>query len=547
MAMPQLSGQPILILKEGATRTRGREAQRANIMAARIVSEALKTSLGPRGMDKMLVDSIGEVTVTNDGATVLKEIAVEHPAAKMMVEVAKTQDQEVGDGTTTAVVIAGELLSRAQALMEKGVHPTILVDGFTVACEMARSYLDEIAVRVKPTDRRILTKVAEAAMATKTLAGEKDMLAEIAAEAVLAVADKKGDKYIVDIDDVKVEKKAGGSLSDTRLVKGIVVDKEIVHARMPKRVEKAKIAMIIKPFEIEKPEFDSKLSIENPEQLEAFISREEKLLEEMVEKLASTGANVLFCQRGIDDAAQYYMAKRGILATRRVKVADMERLAKATGGKVVTEVDHIQESDLGYADVVEEVKVGKDRMLFVEGCKNPRSVTIMVRGGNERMVYEAERAIHDAICVVRDVVQEPRIVAGGGAPEAEVARRLRDYARKTPGRLQLPILAFAEALESIPMILAENAGLDPIDVLVEMRARHDKGEVWSGIDPVKGKVVDMYKIGIYEPLSVKRQALLSATEAANMIIRIDDLIAVGKSKSEAPSKGSEEGAGEEES
>ncbi|MBS7625576.1 TCP-1/cpn60 chaperonin family protein [Candidatus Bathyarchaeota archaeon] len=545
--MPQLSGQPILILKEGATRARGREAQRANIMAARIVSEALKTSLGPRGMDKMLVDSIGEVTVTNDGATVLKEMSVEHPAAKMMVEVAKTQDQEVGDGTTTAVMIAGELLSRAQALMEKGVHPATLVEGFTVACEKARSYLDGISVRVKPTDKEMLRKIAEVAMATKTLADEKDMLAEIASEAVLAVAEKKDDKYIVDIEDVKVEKKAGGSLSNTKLVKGIVVDKEIVHARMPKRVEKAKIAMIIKPFEIEKPEFDSKLSIENPAQLEAFVSREEKLLEEMVDKLASTGANVLFCQRGIDDAAQYYMAKRGILATRRVKVADMERLAKATGGKVVTEVAHLQESDLGYADVVEEVKVGKDRMLFVEGCKNPRSVTIMVRGGNERMIYEAERAIHDAICVIRDVVQEPRIVAGGGAPEAEVARRLRDYARKTPGRLQLPILAFAEALESIPMILAENAGLDPIDILVEMRARHDKGEIWSGIDPVKGKVVDMYKTNVYEPLSVKRQALLSATEAANMILRIDDLIAVGKSKSETPSKGSEEGAGEEES
>ncbi|MBS7628781.1 TCP-1/cpn60 chaperonin family protein [Candidatus Bathyarchaeota archaeon] len=545
--MPQLSGQPILILKEGATRARGREAQRANIMAARIVSEALKTSLGPRGMDKMLVDSIGEVTVTNDGATVLKEMSVEHPAAKMMVEVAKTQDQEVGDGTTTAVMIAGELLSRAQALMEKGVHPATLVEGFTVACEKARSYLDGISVRVKPTDKEMLRKIAEVAMATKTLADEKDMLAEIASEAVLAVAEKKDDKYIVDIEDVKVEKKAGGSLSNTKLVKGIVVDKEIVHARMPKRVEKAKIAMIIKPFEIEKPEFDSKLSIENPAQLEAFVSREEKLLEEMVDKLASTGANVLFCQRGIDDAAQYYMAKRGILATRRVKVADMERLAKATGGKVVTEVAHLQESDLGYADVVEEVKVGKDRMLFVEGCKNPRSVTIMVRGGNERMIYEAERAIHDAICVIRDVVQEPRIVAGGGAPEAEVARRLRDYARKTPGRLQLPILAFAEALESIPMILAENAGLDPIDILVEMRARHDKGEIWSGIDPVKGKVVDMYKTNVYEPLSVKRQALLSATEAANMTLRIDDLIAVGKSKSETPSKGSEEGAGEEES
>ncbi|MGQ9542627.1 MAG: thermosome subunit beta [Candidatus Bathyarchaeia archaeon] len=545
--MPQLSGQPILILKEGSTRRRGRETQRANIMAARLISEAVKTSLGPRGMDKMLVDSIGEVTVTNDGATVLKEINVEHPAAKMMVEVAKTQDQEVGDGTTTAVVIAGELLSRAQTLMEKGIHPSILVESFTVACEKARHFLEEIAIKVKPTDRRVLAKIAEVAMATKTLAGERGRLAEIAAEAVLAVADKRDEKLIVDIEDVKIEKKAGGSISDTRLVKGLVVDKEIVHARMPKRVEDAKIALIVKPFEIEKPEFDSKLSIENPEQLEAFMKREEKLLEEMVEKLASTGANVLFCQRGIDDSAQYYMARKGILATRRVKVADMERLAKATGGRVVTEVTYIQEGDLGHAEVVEEVKVGKDRMLFVEGCKNPRAVTIMIRGGNERMVYEAERAVHDAICVVRDVVQEPKIVAGGGAPEVEVARRLRDYAKKIPGRLQLGILAFAEALESIPVILAENAGLDPIDILVEMRSRHGKGEVWSGIDPVKGRITDMYRIGVYEPLSVKRQALLSATEAANMILRIDDLIAVGKAKTETPSKGSEEGAGEEES
>lgn len=547
MAFPQLSGQPVLILKEGATRTRGRETQRTNVMAARIIAEAVRSSLGPKGMDKMLVDSFGDVTVTNDGATILKEMEVDHPVAKMMVEVAKTQDQEVGDGTTTAVVLAGELLNRAQSLMEKGVHPSIIVDGFSSAFEKAKQYLDEIAIKVEPSDRRILRRVADVAMATKLLTGDKERLASLVIDAILAVAEQRSGKYTVDIEDVKVEKKAGGSISDTRLIKGLVVDKEVVHARMPKRVDDAKIALIIKPFEIEKPEFDSKLSVETPEQLEAFIQKEEQLLEEMVERLSGVGTNVLLCQRGIDDAAQHYMAKKGILAVRRVKVSDIERLAKATGGRIVTEVADLERSDLGYAKVVEERKIGDDRMLFIEGCKNPKAVTIFVRGGTERIVNEAERAFHDALCVVRDVVREPKIAAGGGAPEAEVAKRLRNYARRTSGREQLAIMAFADALEVIPMALAENAGLDPVDILVELRARHDKGQIWAGVDPFKGTIRDMRQAGVLEPLSVKGQAIASASEAASMILRIDDMIAVGKAGgAPTPPKAPEEGSSEAE-
>ncbi len=547
MALPQLSGQQILVLKEGSTRSRGREAQRANVIAVRAISEVVRSSLGPKGMDKMLVDAFGDITVTNDGATILKEMEVEHPVAKMMVDVAKTQDQEVGDGTTTAVVLAGELLSKAQSLMEKGVHPSIIVEGYATALEKSRGWLDEIAIKVNPSDKKMLRRIADVAMATKFLTEEKERLASIVVDAVLAVAELKSGKYTVDIEDVKVEKKPGGGISDTRLIKGLVVDKEVIHGRMPKRVENAKIALVIKPFEIEKTEFDSKLSVETPEQLEAFIKKEDKLLEEMVDKLSEAGSKVLLCQRGIDDMAQHYMARRGILAARRLKVSDMERLAKATGARIVTEATGLSPSDLGYAKLVEERKIGEDRMLFIEGCKDPKAVTIFIRGGTERIVNEAERAIHDALCVVRDVIQEPKIVAGGGSPESEVARRLREYARKTSGREQLAILAFAEALESIPMALAENAGLDPVDILVDLRARHEKGQTWAGVDTTKGGVGDMYKLGVLEPMSVKRQALASAGEASSMIMKIDDMIAVGKLTGGAPpSKTPEEGAGETE-
>jgi thermosome len=548
MSAPQLSGQPILVLKESATRTEGRDAQRANVSAARVLGELVRSSLGPKGMDKMIVDSFGDITITNDGATILKEMDIEHPAAKMMVEVAKTQDQEVGDGTTTAVVLASELLGKAQTLMEKGVHPNVIIEGFSTAFDMATKYLDKIAIKIQSNDKIMLRKIAEVALSTKLVGEQRKLLANLVVDAVLAVAEMKSGKYVVDIEDVKIEKKAGGSVSDTRLIKGLVIDKEVVHTRMPKHIDNAKIALIIKPLEIEKTEFDSKLSIASPDQLESFIKKEENILEEMVNRLHEVGANVLMCQRGIDDVAQHFMSKRGILAIRRVKTSDMEHLAKATGAKVITEVNHLESTDLGHSKLVEERKIGDDKMIFIEGCKNPKAVTMFIRGGTERIINEAERAIHDAICVVRDVVQEPKIVAGGGSPEAEVAKRLREYARKISGRSQLAMFSFSDALESIPMTLAENAGLDPVDILVDLRSKHDKGQIWAGIDSLKGKVRDISQIGVYEPMAVKRQAIASSTEAATMILKIDEMIAVGKSEGgPMPPTPPEEGAGEDES
>jgi thermosome len=542
---PELAGTPILILKEGTSRSRGREAQHANITAAKIIAETVKSSLGPKGMDKMLVDSFGDVTITNDGATILDEIDVQHPAAKMMVEVAKTQDDEVGDGTTTAVVLAGELLTKAEELIDKDVHPTVIVDGYRVAAEKALEFLEKIGIKVNPTDKEVLKKIAKVSVASKLLSEYKDYIADLTVDAILQVAEKTPEGYKVDIDDVKVEKKAGESLVDTKLVKGIVLDKEVVHPGMPKRVEDAKIALLNCPLEIEKTEMDAKINIETPEQMDAFLKEEERMLQEMVEKIAKAGANVVICQKGIDDMAQHFLAKKGILAVRRAKESDMEKLAKATGGKIVTNLDDLTLNDLGFAKIVEERKVADDKMTFVEGCKNPKAVTILVRGGAERIVNEAERAIHDALCVVRDVVRDPRIVAGGGAAEAEVARSLRQHAEKLAGKEQLAVLAFAEALETIPMTLAENAGLDPIDIITELRAKHDKGEKWAGIDVFSGKVADMGKIDIYEPLAVKMQVIKSASEAATMILRIDDVIAASKTKEEkGPPKGPEE-SGEE--
>ncbi|MEM2902284.1 MAG: thermosome subunit beta [Candidatus Bathyarchaeia archaeon] len=544
-AAPELSGQPILILKEGTSRATGREAQHANIMAAKIIAEAVKSSLGPKGMDKMLVDSFGDVTITNDGATILDEIEVQHPAAKMMVEVAKTQDDEVGDGTTTAVVLTGELLSKAEDLIGKDIHPTIVVDGYRNAADKALKVLEEIAIKVNPTDRESLKKIAQIAVASKLLSEYKDYVSNLAVDAVLQVAEKTEEGYKIDIDDVKVEKKAGGAITDTKLVRGVVLDKEVVHPGMPKRVDKAKIALLNCPLEVEKTEMDAKINIESPDQMNAFLQEEENMLRNMVEKIAGSGANVVLCQKGIDDVAQHFLAKKGILAVRRVKESDMDKLAKATGGKIVTNIDDLTSKDLGEAELVEERKVADDKMTFVEGCKNPRAVTILVRGGTERIVDEAERAIHDALCVVRDVVRDPRIVAGGGAPEAETARRIREHAETLAGKEQLAVQAFADALEAIPLTLAENSGLDPIDTITELRARHDKGEVWAGIDPFGGKVEDMAKKDVYEPLAVKVQVVKSASEAATMILKIDDVIAASKMKEEkGPSKGPEEG-GEE--
>jgi thermosome len=542
----ELVGQPVILLKEGTTRAQGREAQHANIAAARIVAESVKSSLGPKGMDKMLVDSFGDVTITNDGATILDEMDVQHPAAKMMVEVAKTQDDEVGDGTTTSVVLAGELLRKAEELIEKDVHPTIIVDGYRTAADKALEFLNEIAIKIDPMDRTILKKIASVSLATKLLAEDREYMADLAVKAITQVAEKVPEGYKVDIDDVKVEKKPGESLTDTTLIQGVLLDKEIVHPGMPKSIGEAKIALINAPLEVEKTEFDAKINIENPDQMKAFLDEEEKMLRGMVDKIVSSGANVVICEKGIDDVAQHFLAKKGVIAVRRVKQSDMDKLAKATGGRIVTSIDDLRPSDLGYAKLVEERKVADDKMTFIEGCKNPKSMTILVRGGTERIVDEAERALHDALSVVKDVVVDPRIVAGAGAPETEVARRLRVFAEKLSGREQLAVLAFAEALESIPMILAENAGLDPIDMLVELRARHDRGEIWAGIDPFQGKVVDASSIDVYEPLAVKVQVLKSASEAATMILRIDDVIAASRKEEKgAPPKGPEE-KGEEE-
>ena len=548
-ATPELAGTPVLILREGSTRERGRGAQHANITAARIVAEAVKSALGPKGMDKMLVDSFGDVTITSDGHTILKEMDIQHPAAKMMVEVAKTQDDEVGDGTTTAVVIAGELLGKAEDLIEKNVHPTVIIDGYRKAADKALETLEKIAISVKPTDKESLKKVAVTSMASKLVAENREHLAEIAASAVLSVAQEVEGQYKVDIDDIMVEKKPGESLTDTKLISGLVIDKEVVHPGMSKRAEKAKIALLDCALEVEKTEFDAKINIESPEQMEAFLQEEENMLKDMVHKIVKTGANVLICQKGIDDMAQHFLARKGMLALRRAKKSDMEKLAKATGGKVVTNLEDMTEKDLGYAELVEERKIGDDKMTFIEGCKNPRSVAILIRGGTERIVEEAERSIHDALCVARDVVQEPKIVAGGGAPELEVARAIKEYAEGLPGKEQLAVQCYAEALEIVPTTLGENAGLDPIDILSELRARHEEGETWAGVGVHEGKVKDMKELEVFEPLSVKKQIIKSATEAASMILKIDDVIAAGKMKAPPmPPKGPPgeglEGAGE---
>jgi len=536
-----ISGQPVLILKEGSQRTVGREAQRSNISAAKIVADVVRSSLGPKGMDKMLVESFGDITITNDGAIILKEMDIQHPIAKMMVEVAKAQDDEVGDGTTTAVVLAGELLTKAEELIDKEIHPTVIVDGYQKASEKALDLIKQLALKVQPTDKQMLKHVAEVSQSGKSLREYSDRISDLSIDAVLQIAEKTETGFKAEVDDIKIEKKTGQSTNDTSLIKGIVLDKEVVHSGMPKRVENAKIALLNCPLEVEKTEFDAKINITEPEQMKAFLDEEEKILRDMVEKVAKAGANVLICQKGIDDIAQHFLAKKGILAIRRASEKDMEKLAKATGGKVGTNMDDLTSQHLGSAQLVEERKVADDKMTFIEGCKDPKAVTILVRGGTERMIDETERSIHDALCVVRDVVRDPRVVAGGGAVEIEVASNLRRWAQGLSGREQLAVLSFAEAMEGVTMALAENAGLDPIDMLAELRSHHDKGEKWAGIDIFEGKVGDLSKMNIYEPVVVKEQAVKSATEAATMILKIDDVIAAGKPREAGPPKGPEKG------
>lgn len=536
---------PVIILREGTQRTRGRDAQLNNIMVAKVIAEAMRSSLGPRGMDKMLVDSFGDVTITSDGATILKEMEVEHPVAKMLVEVAKAQDAEVGDGTTTVVVLAGELLAKAEELIEKEVHPSIIIDGYKKAAVKALEVYDQIAIPVSIEDKETLKKIAKTAMFAKVVSEDADYLAGIVVDAVLRVAERVDGKWTIDLDNIKLEKKEGQSIRDTSIIDGIVLDKEVVHPGMPRLIHNARIAVLDCPLEIEKTEFDAKLHIETPEQMKAFMEQEEQMLKEMVDKIAAAGANVVVCQKGIDDVAQHFLARRGILAVRRVKRSDIEKVAKATGARIITRIEEISEKDLGRAKLVEERRVGEDRMVFIEGCENPKAITILIRGGTKRLVDEAERSIKDALNVVKDVLVEPKIVAGGGAPETEVSLALRDYAKTLPGKEQLAVEKFAEAVEIVPAQLAENAGLDPIEAIVNLRAKHKEGQRWAGINVFEGKIDDMYKLNVLEPVLVKKQTIKSAVEAAAMILRIDDIIAASRLE-EKGGKGKEEKKEEEE-
>jgi thermosome len=530
-------GMPVLILKEGASQTKGRDAQKNNIAAAKLIAQVVKTSLGPRGMDKMLVDGLGDVTITNDGATILKEIDVQHPAAKMMVEISKATDNEVGDGTSSVVVLAGALIEKAEELITKDVHPTIIVDGYRKSALKAIEIFNHLAQKIDGGNKSELIKVARTSMQTKLVSKESTELSEVVVNAALQVSEQNESGYVVDIDDVKVEKKAGGSLRDTKLIKGIVLDKEVVHGGMPKRVEKAKIALINSALEIEKTEFDAKININSPDQMKMFLEEENRMLKSMVDKIISSGANVAICQKGIDDVAQHYLAKSNVLAVRRVKESDMTKLSRATGARIVNNLEDLGSKDLGAADLVEERKVETDKWVFIEGCKHPKAVTILIRGGSQRVVDEAERSVHDALSVTKDVMEKPLIVAGGGSPESYVAGKLRDWSSTLSGREQLAADKFAESLEVIPLALAENAGMDPIDTLTELRSKQTKGSKWSGIDARSGKIVDMSKLDIVEPLSVKEQIIKSATEVASMILRIDDVIASSKSGAGGPPGG----------
>ncbi|HKU33885.1 MAG TPA: thermosome subunit beta [Candidatus Nitrosotalea sp.] len=516
---------PVLVLKESALQQKGRDAQKNNIAAAKLVAELVRTSLGPRGMDKMLVDSLGDVTITNDGATILKEIDVQHPAAKMMVEISKTVDTEVGDGTTSSVVFAGSLLAKAEELLEKDVHATVIIEGYQAASEKALALLQELAKSVSPNEKDVLLKVAKTSMESKLISEDSDMLSKLVVDAILQVTEKEEKGNKVDLDNVKVEKKAGGSIRNTQLIKGIVLDKEVVHSGMPTKIEKAKIALLNSALEIEKTEMSAEIRITDPTQMQMFLEEENRMLKSMVDKIHEIGANVLICQKGIDDIAQHYLAKQGILSVRRVKESDMTKLAKATGGRISSNIDDMTSKDLGSAETVEQKKVETEKWVFVEGCKNPRAITVLIRGGSQRVVDEVDRSLHDSLMVVKDVIEKPAVVAGGGAPEEFLSSNLKEWADRFEGREQLAIKKYAEALEIIPLTIAENAGMDPINTMVTLRAKQSQGKKWTGIDARNTRVADMYSLDIIEPVAVKEQIIKSATEAACMILRIDDVIA----------------------
>jgi thermosome len=517
--------QPIIVLKEGTKRESGKGAQSNNIQAARAISEAVKSTLGPKGMDKMLVDSMGDVVVTNDGATILKEIDVEHPAAKMIVEVAKSQDEECGDGTTTAVVLTGELLKEAGNLLEKNIHPTVITGGFQLAAKKATEVLHKMAIDIKPNDKQTLIHIAETSMASKGASSEKTVLAKIVVDAVTNVVEKRGNKSIVDLDNIQIQKKQGGGINTTEIIEGIILDKERVHEGMPALIKNAKIALVNVALEVKKTEVDARIQIQDPTQLQAFLDEEEGMIRKMVEKIKKSGANVLICQKGVDDIAQHFLAKAGIYTVRRAKKSDMEKLAKATGGKIVSNLDDLSTADLGNAGMIEERKIGDDKMTFVTQCKNPKAVSIMIRGTTEHVTDELERALHDALSVVKVGIEDGKMTPGGGAAAIAISMALRDYAPTVGGRQQMAIESFADAVEVIPKTLAENAGLDPIDMILDIRNAHSKGKSHSGINVLEGKVDDMLKYHVIEPLRVSLQELSASSEAATMILRIDDVIA----------------------
>ncbi|MDH3501387.1 MAG: thermosome subunit beta [Nitrosopumilus sp.] len=536
-------GVPVIVLKEGSKQSRGRDAQRNNIHAAKLIAEIIQTSLGPRGMDKMLVDSIGDITITNDGATILKEIDVQHPAAKMMVEVAKATDSEVGDGTTSSVVLAGALLEKAESLIDDEIHSVIIADGYKKASRKAIEFLNEIAIKVEPKNKEILKKIAHTSMQTKLVSLEATDLAMLAVDAVLSVMEEKNGSFKVNLDNIKIEKKTGGSISDSELVSGIILDKEIVHSGMPRRIENAQIALISEALEIKKTEFEAKLNISSPNQIKSFMEEESQLLKDMVNKIKSTNANVVLCQKGIDDIIQHYMSKEGILAVRRIKESDMSKLAKSTGGRIVGSVNDLNNTDLGSAQNVEEKRIEEDNWVFIEGCKNPKAISILIRGGSKRVIDEADRSMHDALMVVKDVIENPKIVYGGGSPEAYVALKLRDWAKSLSGREQLAVEKFADAMESIPIALARNAGMNPIDSITQLRSKQNNGERFTGVDVINGVITNFEKLGVVEPLKVKEQIIKSATETANMILRIDNVIAVSRSVPSEPPQGMPPGGG----
>jgi thermosome len=528
-----IGGQPVLILSEGTMRNRGKDAQKNNIAAARVVSDAVRSTLGPKGMDKMLVDSLGDVVITNDGATILDEMQIEHPAAKMMVEVAKTQDKNVGDGTTTAVIVAGELLKKSEDLLDQEIHPTIITKGFRLAKTKALEVLEKIASDITIKDEAMLEQIAITAMTGKSAEKASKELAELAVNAILKIAEENGSKVTVDADNIKIEKKASGSMNDTQLIDGILIDKEVVHPSMPKKVENAKVALIESALEVKELEGDAKISIDSPEKMQAFLAEEERMIKNIVDKVVQSGASVVFCQKGVDDTAQHQFAKQKILIARRVKKSDMEKLGKATGGMIVSNINDLSKDDLGFAGRVEERKVAGDEMIFVEECKQPKAVTILIRGGTEHVVDEVERAMEDAIKGIAAALELGKIVAGGGAAEIEVSKELRKYAETFKGREQLAVLAFADAVEVVPRSLAENAGMDPIDKLANLRSHHDKNIIKAGLDVFTGNIEDMHNMGVIEPLKIKLQAIKSAAESSEMILRIDDIISSGADKGPA--------------